>query len=250
LEPNDITPFHLLMFQLQELLPKKQEQQLADLRHWMDRSSSLCIAYSGGVDSTLVAAIAYECKGESAFAVTGVSPALAPHLLQEARHQAGWIGIRHQELPTAELEDPDYSSNPVDRCFACKRELHRHLKPIATAAGDALVIDGVNLDDLGDHRPGIDAARQAGVRSPLAELKIDKATIRQLSRALGSPGGISLLNPVCRLAFPMAKGSPRNVSTRWGKPKLGYWLGGLTVCAFAATALLHELKSLRSRSVP
>ncbi|MBL6792562.1 MAG: ATP-dependent sacrificial sulfur transferase LarE, partial [Synechococcus sp. BS307-5m-G35] len=175
------------MFQLQELLPKKHEQQLADLRRWMEVSSSLCIAYSGGVDSTLVAAIAYECKGESAVAVTGVSPALAPHLLQEARHQAGWIGIRHQELPTAELEDPAYSSNPVDRCFACKRELHRHLKPIATAAGDALVIDGVNLDDLGDHRPGIDAARQAGVRSPLAELKIDKATIRQLSRALGFP---------------------------------------------------------------
>jgi uncharacterized protein len=191
---------------LQELLPKKQEQQLADLRQWMEVSSSLCIAYSGGVDSTLVAAIAYECKGESSFAVTGVSPALAPHLLQEARHQAGWIGIRHQELPTAELEDPDYSSNPVDRCFACKRELHRHLKPIATAAGDALVIDGVNLDDLGDHRPGIDAARQAGVRSPLAELKIDKATIRQLSRALGFPWWDKPAQPCLSSRFPYGEG--------------------------------------------
>ena len=194
------------MFQLQELLPKKQAQQLADLRQWMEVSSSLCIAYSGGVDSTLVAAIAYECKGESAVAVTGVSPALAPHLLQEARHQAGWIGIRHQELPTAELEDPAYSSNPVDRCFACKRELHRHLKPIATAAGDALVIDGVNLDDLGDHRPGIDAARQAGVRSPLAELKIDKATIRQLSRALGFPWWDKPAQPCLSSRFPYGEG--------------------------------------------
>ena len=173
---------------------------------WMDASPSLCIAYSGGVDSTLVAAIAYECKGDSAVAVTGVSPALAPHLLQEARHQAGWIGIRHQELPTAELEDPAYSSNPVDRCFACKRELHRHLKPIATAAGDALVIDGVNLDDLGDHRPGIAAARQAGVRSPLAELKIDKATIRQLSRALGFPWWDKPAQPCLSSRFPYGEG--------------------------------------------
>ena len=126
------------MFRLQEPLADREQQQLAELRQWMDAQSALCVAYSGGVDSTLVAAIAYEAKGSSALAVTGVSPALAPHLLREARAQAAWIGIQHRECPTAELSDPDYSSNPVDRCFACKRELHHHLQPIAAEAGDAL----------------------------------------------------------------------------------------------------------------
>ena len=173
------------MFRLQESLPPREADLLQELRSWLASQEALCVAYSGGVDSTLVAAIAHEQKGDAAVAVTGVSPALAPHLLQESRAQAQWIGIRHQECSTRELNDPDYSSNPTDRCFACKRELHHHLQPIAAAAGGALVVDGVNLDDLGDHRPGIEAARQAGVRSPLAELAIDKAAIRQLSSALG-----------------------------------------------------------------
>ena len=190
------------MFRLQEPLADREQQQLAELRQWMDAQSALCVAYSGGVDSTLVAAIAYESKGSAALAVTGVSPALAPHLLREARDQAAWIGIQYRECPTGELSDPDYSSNPVDRCFACKRELHHHLQPIAAAAGDALVIDGVNLDDLGDHRPGIEAARQAGVRSPLAELSIDKAAIRLLSRALGFPWWDKPAQPCLASRFP------------------------------------------------
>ena len=190
------------MFRLQEPLADRERQLLADLRHWMAAQSALCVAYSGGVDSTLVAAMAYEAKGDAALAVTGVSPALALHLLREARDQAAWIGIQHRECATSELSDPDYSSNPVDRCFACKRELHHHLQPIAAAAGDALVIDGVNLDDLGDHRPGIEAARQAGVRSPLAELSIDKAAIRLLSRALGFPWWDKPAQPCLASRFP------------------------------------------------
>ena len=190
------------MFRLQEPLADPEQQLLANLRQWMAGQSALCVAYSGGVDSTLVAAMAYEAHGDAALAVTGVSPALAPHLLREARDQASWIGIPHRECATAELNDPDYSNNPVDRCFACKRELHHHLQPIAAAAGDALVIDGVNLDDLGDHRPGIDAARQAGVRSPLAELSIDKAAIRALSRALGFPWWDKPAQPCLASRFP------------------------------------------------
>jgi len=190
------------MFRLQEPLPRRVEQRLDALRDWMAAQPNLCVAYSGGVDSTLVAAIAYESKGEAAMAVTGVSPALAPHLLREAREQAAWIGIQHRECPTAELDDPNYSTNPDDRCFACKRELHGHLQPIAAAAGGAQVIDGVNLDDLADHRPGIAAAREAGVRSPLAELHIDKATIRQLSQALGFPWWDKPAQPCLASRFP------------------------------------------------
>ena len=190
------------MFRLLESLSEHQAGQLDQLRAWFGGVEAVCVAYSGGVDSALVAALAYEQKGDAALAITGVSPALAPHLLQEARAQAAWIGIRHQECATRELDDPDYSSNPKDRCFACKRELHRHLAPIAAAAGDALVVDGVNLDDLGDHRPGIAAAREAGVRSPLAELSVDKVTVRAISHALGLPWWDKPAQPCLASRFP------------------------------------------------
>ena len=190
------------MFRLLESLSEHEAAQLDRLRQWFQSMDGVCVAYSGGVDSALVATLAFEQKGSAALAITGVSPALAPHLLDEARAQAAWIGIRHQECRTQELDDPQYSANPEDRCFACKRELHRHLAPIAAAAGDAQVVDGVNLDDLGDHRPGIQAAREAGVRSPLAELAVDKATVRKLSHALGLPWWDKPAQPCLASRFP------------------------------------------------
>ena len=174
-------------FRLLEPLSIEDEQRLQQLRKWILRCDRVFVAYSGGVDSTLVAAIAREQLGDQACAITGVSPSLAPHLLAEARQQAHWLDIQHREVETRELEDPAYSSNPRDRCYACKRELHSHLAPIAQAAQGARVLDGVNLDDLGDHRPGLEAAIEAGVGSPLADLQIDKSCVRRLSRALGFP---------------------------------------------------------------
>lgn len=150
----------------------------------------------------MVAALAVERLGERALAITGVSPALAPHLRREAREQAAWLGLRHQELATAELEDPAYASNPEDRCYACKRELHQRLAPIAAAAAGAVVLDGVNLDDLGDHRPGLRAARERGVLSPLAEVGLDKAGVRRLSRALGLPWWDKPAQPCLASRFP------------------------------------------------
>ena len=175
------------MLKLQEQLAKSQIKQLDLLRDLIKSLKKVCIAYSGGVDSSLVAAIAKEQLDSNAIAITGVSPSLAEHLLQEARFQAKWIGIKHQECKTNELQDPNYTNNPIDRCFACKKELHLNLKTIALNFSESKVIDGVNADDLKDYRPGIKAANLAGVRSPLAELEIQKSDIRDISRALGLP---------------------------------------------------------------
>ncbi len=187
---------------LLEALPAPLERGLELLCRQLDAFPEVVVAYSGGVDSALVAALAGDRLGERALAVTGVSPALAPHLRREASDQARWLGLRHRELTTAELADPAYTSNPQDRCYACKRELHRLLAPIAAAAEGAQVLDGVNLDDLGDHRPGIRAAREFGVRSPLAEAGIDKAGVRQLSRALGLPWWDKPAQPCLASRFP------------------------------------------------
>ncbi len=194
-----------MAFTLLESLPPPLDQALAELRAAVAAQASVVVAYSGGVDSALVAAIAVEQLGGRAQAITGVSPALAPHLRQEARDQARWLGIAHREVPTSELSDPAYSSNPSNRCHACKRELHSLLAPIAAATA-AVVLDGVNRDDLGDHRPGIQAAREHGARSPLADCGIDKAGVRQLSRALGLPWWDKPANPC--LASRVAYGEP------------------------------------------
>jgi uncharacterized protein len=177
---------------------------LTELRRSIAAHPAALVAYSGGVDSALVAAIAAEQLGERALAVTGISPALAPHLREEARQQASWMGIRQREIPTAELNDPAYSSNPSDRCYACKRELHSLLAKLLqesdTAA--AVVLDGVNHDDLGDYRPGIRAAQERGVRSPLADLGISKAGVRAISRALGFPWWDKPAQPCLASRFP------------------------------------------------
>jgi uncharacterized protein len=187
---------------LVESLPASLQAALVALRRQIADQDRVVVAYSGGVDSALVAAIAAEQLGDRAEAITAVSPALAPHLLEEARAQARWLGVRHREIATAELEDPEYRSNPEDRCYACKRELHRRLAPIAEQAGGARVLDGVNLDDLSDHRPGLRAAREHGVISPLADQGIAKAAVRQISRSLGLPWWDKPAQPCLASRFP------------------------------------------------
>ncbi len=157
-------------------------QQLQALFQSMDRA---LIAYSGGVDSTLVAKIAYDVLGDRALAVTALSPSLLPEDLEDARVQAAEIGIDHKEIETQEMANPNYTSNPVNRCYFCKSELHDTLKPLAQKWGYPYIVDGVNADDLKDYRPGIQAAKERGVRSPLAEVNVTKAEVREISKQLG-----------------------------------------------------------------
>jgi uncharacterized protein len=163
------------------LLGKKLEQ-LQQLLSEMDRA---LIAYSGGIDSTLIAKVAYDVLGDRALAVTAESPSLLPDDLEDAKVQAAAIGIAHEIIRTYEINDPNYASNPVNRCYFCKSELHDTLKPLALQRGYPYVVDGVNADDLSDYRPGIQAAKERGVRSPLAEVGITKLEVRQLSKELG-----------------------------------------------------------------
>ena len=176
-----------MFFSQLESLTDSELKQLRLLREFIKDINNVCVAYSGGVDSSLVATIAREQLDSKAFAVTGVSPSLAPYLLKQARLQAAWIGIRHEECQTNEINEPNYFKNPENRCFACKQELHKHLNQISKRSNNAQVIDGVNYDDLQDFRPGINASHQAGVISPLAELEIDKKSIRSISKSLGLP---------------------------------------------------------------
>ena len=112
------------MFNQLEILSDEQSEKLYTIRKYIKNLESVCIAYSGGVDSTLVASLAFEQLGNKAIAITGISPALANTLREEAESQAKWIGIKHLEIKTSELEQSNYSKNPKDRCFSCKKELH------------------------------------------------------------------------------------------------------------------------------
>lgn len=178
------------------------EQKLTHLKQLFAQMDRALIAYSGGVDSTLVAKIAYDILGDRALAVTAESPSLLPEELEDARIQAATIGISHQVIQTHEMENPNYTSNPVNRCYFCKSELHDTLKPLALQRGYPYVVDGVNADDLHDYRPGIQAAKERGARSPLAELGITKAEVRQLSQQLGLPWWDKPAQPCLSSRFP------------------------------------------------
>lgn len=148
---------------------------------------SCLVAFSGGVDSTLLFAVAVAQLGERALAVTATSATYPERERQEARELALRIGGRHREVLSEELDIPEFAHNPRNRCYYCKKELFGKLREIADGEGLAWVLDGTNLDDRGDHRPGRTAAGEIGVRSPLEEAELTKDDIRQLSRHLGLP---------------------------------------------------------------
>jgi len=147
----------------------------------------LAVAYSGGVDSAVVAKAARVALGDAAIAVTAASESLARGELEEATELAGRIGIAHRVIRTEEFADPNYLRNNSDRCYFCKSELYGRLEGLMGVLGVEAIASGANLDDKGDHRPGMRAAGEHGVKHPLQEAGLTKDHVRELARAWGLP---------------------------------------------------------------
>ncbi len=161
------------------------ESKIVKLQQNLARRKSVIVAYSGGVDSSLVAHIAHETLGERALAVTAASPAVPGEEIEAASNLARTHGWKHRIIETKELEDPRYIANDARRCFFCKNELYTRLTKLALDEGYDSVVNGTNADDASDYRPGIDAAKLFGVGSPLLEVQISKKDVRDLAHLLG-----------------------------------------------------------------
>ncbi|MBL1111138.1 ATP-dependent sacrificial sulfur transferase LarE [Streptomyces sp. 110] len=163
---------------------------------------SAVVAFSGGVDSSLVAAVAARALGERALAVTAVSSALATGELEGARAVAASVGIAHEAVDTAELAREGYRRNDRFRCYHCKSELYDRLDELAARRGYAAVLSGANADDIGDWRPGLRAAAEHGVRHPLLEAGLGKEAVRALARALAVPSAEKPASPCLASRVP------------------------------------------------
>lgn len=159
--------------------------KLFKMRSLLKDMQSVLVAFSGGIDSTLVLKVAYDALGSQAIGVTAVSPTFPEIELEAARRVIAQIGARHAILETNQLESKDFVRNDASRCYHCKADLYQALGQLQRELRFHAIVDGTNLDDLSDDRPGIAAARKWGVRSPLVEAELSKAEIRTLARELG-----------------------------------------------------------------
>jgi uncharacterized protein len=164
--------------------PEAREQALVE---WLQARGAVLVAFSGGVDSAYLAALAARVLGVRALAVTALSESYPAEHRAMAERVAAGCGLRHEFIRTGELDLPAYRANGPDRCYHCKHELYSHLRALGESRGIAVVVDGSNADDRGDYRPGRQAAREFGVESPLDLLGFDKAAIRERSLAMGLP---------------------------------------------------------------
>ena len=178
------------------------DEKLHRLRSLLGEVESALVAFSGGVDSTFLLRVAHEVLGDRCVALTTASATTPADDLAEARAIATALGVAHVVIDTDELAIAGYAENPVNRCWFCKDNLFVLCAAEATARGLATVLDGANLDDLGDHRPGLSAAAEHDVRHPLVEAGLTKADVRAASRALGLPTWDRPASPCLSSRFP------------------------------------------------
>ena len=161
------------------------KRKYKELKKIIKKLDSAIVAFSGGIDSTLLLKVAYDILGEKAVAVTADSPSLPRRELEETRSIAKQIGARHLVIKTEETENKNYLKNPSNRCYHCKSELYTKLKIVSEQFGIKNIANGTNFDDLGDYRPGLKAADENNVISPLKDAKLTKNEIRELAKHLG-----------------------------------------------------------------
>lgn len=166
---------------------KRAEEKLARLKEILREMDRALVAFSGGVDSTFLLKVAHMELGGRVLAVTAASETLPRAEMEEAEELARGMGVAHRIINTQELKRPGFEDNPPERCYMCKTELFEKLSALARETGHEYVLDGSNMDDTGDWRPGTKAAREHGVRSPLQEAGLNKEEIRALSRRMGLP---------------------------------------------------------------
>jgi uncharacterized protein len=200
-----------------EMMNMEAQEKLQRLRERMAGLGRVIIAFSGGVDSTFLLKVAREELGDSAQAVIGISPSLVEEELVEAREMAALIGAPLREVDTHEMEDENYASNPVNRCYFCKSELYDVLSALSRLEGFDAVCDGTNLDDMTEWRPGAQAGTERKIYSPLREVELTKAEIRTLSRQLALPTWDKPAMPCLSSRIPYGQPVTREALTMIGR---------------------------------